>query len=389
MSLSFSHSKNCFELHNLFLIDNECIPNIINLKAIFDFSNFEQKNNEWYVNNNKLSRILFSNKSFDYIEYSNENTADFRIKNINFKNYIIEKPTGVEIIECGSYLKINEGRFSGQIRNMYWKVSNPTDSNNEVYYLMSCKDLNKKTIFFKFDVNSLEKVLNVYQGKRHVWHAGKNGYVKTSYINSDGIKVGRYLHQHLMDYYGNGLNKNTKTIDHINRDKLDNRLSNLRLATQSEQNINTDKRNRKCNAKELPDDLTQDMIPKYVVYYNECYNKEKDLYRDFFKIEKHPKYERTICSSKSNKVSIHDKLKEIKDYLKKIEDNNNIIKEISKLPTGIRHKILDNKEELILDYKIDNVRYGLKMKCDNSKTFDENYKVFKNKIIEKYPNYKI
>ena len=27
-----------------------------------------------------------------------------------------------------------------------------------------------------------------------------------------------------MDYYGHGLNKNSKTIDHI-RDKLDNRLS--------------------------------------------------------------------------------------------------------------------------------------------------------------------
>ena len=147
------------------------------------------------------------------------------------------------------------------------------------------------------------------------------------------------------------------------------------------------KRLRKKTAIQLPSELKQDMIPKYVVYYNECYNKEKDLYRDFFKIEKHPKYDATICSSKSNKVSIHDKLKEIKDYLKKIEDNNNIIKEISKLPIGIRHKILDNKEELILDYKIENVRYGLKMKCDNSKTFDENYKVFKNKVIEKYPTY--
>ena len=252
---------------------------------------------------------------------------------------------------------------------------------------MSCKDLNKNTVYFKFDINSLDKVLDAYEGKRHVWHSDKNGYVKTSYINSDGIKINRYLHQHLMDYYGNGLNKNTKTIDHINRDKLDNRLSNLRLATQSEQNFNTDKRDRKYNAKDLPDNLTQDMIPKYVVYYNECYNKEKDLYRDFFKIEKHPKYEGTICSSKSNKVSILDKLKEIKDYLKKIEDNNNVIKETSKLPTGIRHKILDNKEELILDYKIDNIRHGLKMKCDNSKTFDENYQMFKNKVIEKYPTY--
>jgi len=27
------------------------------------------------------------------------------------------------------------------------------------------------------------------------------------------------------------------------------------------------------------------------------------------------------------------------------------------------------------------------MKCNNSKTFDENYQMFKNKVIEKYPTY--
>ena len=383
MSLVFFSEFNCFKLHNLILIDNSSIPNIVNLKALYDFNNFELKNDIWYVKSVKLHNLLFSNKEYDYIKFKNNNTADFRLNNIEFKQYSIDEPKNVQIIEKGSYLKLHEGKYSGQIRNMYWKVKD----NNDIYYLMSCKDLNKKNVYFKFDINSLDKVLNVYKNNRYTWHIGKNGYAKTCYINEEGKKINRYLHQHLMDYYDNCLEKNTKTIDHINRDKLDNRLSNLRLATQSEENINTDKRKRKKDAKDLPDGLTQDMIPKYVVYYNECYNKEKDLYRDFFKIEKHPKYDGTICSSKSNKVSIHDKLKEIKDYLKKIEDNNNIIKEISKLPIGIRHKILDNKEELILDYKIENVRYGLKMKCDNSKTFDENYKVFKNKVIEKYPTY--
>ena len=161
----------------------------------------------------------------------------------------------------------------------------------------------------------------------------------------------------------------------------------LPLATQSEQNINTNKRKRKKDAKELPDGLTQDMIPKYVVYYNECYNKEKDLYREFFKIEKNPKYDGTICGSKSNKLSIQDKLEEIKGYLKKIEEDKDTIKEEKKLPVGIILKVHDKGEHLILDYRKDNVRYGLKMKCNNSKTFDENYQMFKNKVTKKYPNF--
>jgi hypothetical protein len=50
------------------------------------------------------------------------------------------------------------------------------------------------------------------------------------------------------------------------------------------------------------------MMRKYVVYYKECYNKEKELYREFFKIEKHPKLDKPWISSKSNKISLMDKL---------------------------------------------------------------------------------
>ena len=41
---------------------------------------------------------------------------------------------------------------------------------------------------------------------------------------------------------------------------------------------NTDKRKRQLIAQTLPEGITQSMIPKYVCYYNECYNKEKNLY---------------------------------------------------------------------------------------------------------------
>lgn len=75
---------------------------------------------------------------------------------------------------------------------------------------------------------------------------------------------------------------------------------------------------RKITAQPLPPTITQDMIPKYVVYYRECYNKEKQLYREFFKIEKHPKIDKPIIGTKSNKVSILDKLEAIKEKLRKI-----------------------------------------------------------------------
>ena len=386
MSLIFDEELNCFKLHKTILIDNKSIQNIINLQTLYDFNNFELKRNIWYVKNIKLHKLLFTNISYDYIEFKNENKNDFRLTNINFKFYNIEEPSNVEILEKGEYIKLNEGKYSGQIRNMYWKVK---DNNDDIYYLMSCKDTDKNTTYFKFDTNSLDKVLNVYNNNRYTWHIGKNGYPKVCYPDDKGNKVNRYLHQHLMNYYGNGLGKNTKTVDHINRDKLDNRLCNLRLATQSQQNQNTDKRKRQSIAQELPQEITQNMLPKFVCYYNECYNKEKNLYREYFRIEGHPKQDKDISSSKSNKVSIQDKLTEIKQYLENIEQNKECIKEKKELPVGIRLKEKDEESFFILDYRNDSNRYNMKMKLNKSKSYDENYDLFKKKVINKYPEYEI
>lgn len=386
MSIKFNEELNCFNLHNIILIDNKSIQNIINLQTLHDFNNFELKGNIWYVKNIKLNKLLFSNITYDFFEFKSKNYNDFRLINIDFKFYDIKEPINVEILEKGEYIKLNEGKYSGQIRNMYWKVK---DNNGDIYYLMSCKDINKNTTYFKFDNDSLNKVLNVYNNSRYTWHIGKNGYPKVCYHDDKGIKVNRYLHQHLMDYYGNGLNKNSKTVDHINRDKLDNRLSNLRLATQSQQNQNTDKRKRQSIAQNLPEGITQSMIPKYVCYYNECYNKEKNLYREFFKIEGHPKQDKDINSSKSNKISIHDKLTEIKQYLQNIELDKEIIKEKKELPVGIRFKKINDDEVFILDYRIDSNRFNLKMKLNKSKSYEENFELFKNKVLNKYPNYEV
>jgi hypothetical protein len=99
---------------------------------------------------------------------------------------------------------------------------------------------------------------------------------------------------------------------------MDNRIENLRWVSQSLQNSNTDKRNRKYNAKPLPNGLKQSDLPKYIVYYHEILNKETGSSREYFKIEKHPKLDKIWIGTKSNKISIQDKLKVAKEKLNEL-----------------------------------------------------------------------
>ena len=139
------------------------------------------------------------------------------------------------------------------------------------------------------------------------WYFHPNGYIQ----GSNNL----YMHQVITGCYGNGQGTMNISVDHKDRNKLNNCFDNLKIATRKEQQENTksadgERKARSKSAKPLPDGITNDMMKKYIVYYKECYNKEKNLYREFFKIEKHPKLEKPWIGSKSNKISIIDKLTE-------------------------------------------------------------------------------
>jgi len=144
------------------------------------------------------------------------------------------------------------------------------------------------------------------------------------------------------------------------------------------------KRERKANAKPLPEGLTQAMMPKYVVYYRECYNKEKQLYREFFKIEKHPKCEKPICGSKSGKISIQEKLTEIKKKLGNIE--NNVIEEIpNNLPQYYRINAIRNAQHMCFEKRTPEKRYGMNMKLKENVPTNVELQRFNKILYNKYP----
>jgi len=200
----------------------------------------------------------------------------------------------------GHYLSL--GKDANIMKNPIWKLKN----DNLEFLLMYCE---KDTLCKLCDI-SYKKIINfetdLNNGKKITWFKSVNGYI------SGTSKL--YIHQIITGCYGNGRGTKNISVDHIDRDPKNNIFDNLRIATRDEQEQNSKgikpgtKRERKQSAKPLPYGITQDMMKKYVVYYHEWLNVEKSKSREFFKIEKHPKLNKIWIGTKSNKISISDKL---------------------------------------------------------------------------------
>lgn len=269
---------------------------------------FEKRKNK-DLTPKELNKILFSEKSKNHdnnkIKKAWESLNNYKLPNADKLKIITSHPGHFILMGCDS----------GSIKNPHWLVK---DEMGKEFYIMFC-ETDSYTYFSKEDYTD---VINPADNVYPTWHCEKIGYISTK-AYPEKIGTNLYLHQLICKKY-NVKAYSTLSVDHINRNKLDNRKDNLRFATQSEQNQNTDKRNRKHNAKPLPDGLKQEDMPKYVLYYSETYGKDKRNSRCWFNVEKHPALNgKKWSTSKAGTLSIQEKLELAKQKLHELNNPNN------------------------------------------------------------------
>lgn len=175
---------------------------------------------------------------------------------------------------------------------------------NDKEYIVGTIFSNGECVQFVFDKDEKDKVIG------RSWHVSSNKYIASA-ETVDGNRKQLFLHNlvsNRLDFPGKGA---TETVDHINREGFDNRKENLRIISQSQQNMNQTKRERNIT---LPEgcDIDAADIPRHIWYI-----KANGAHGDRFAIEFKSE---NLCwkTTSSKKVSLLKKLEEAKAKLQEL-----------------------------------------------------------------------
>ena len=369
-----------------YFVDLKDKDRIINFNKTFVFIN-ESDIYPSYAYNYKRFNYLDFIFSFSiecvHFVFKNKNIFDLRRCNVDIYHWyhknIVEKYEVIEYIS-GHYLTI--GQDANIMKNPIWRVK----ENDKEYLLMYCE----KNTICKLCIESYQKILeyeeNINNSKKLTWYKASNGYIQTHNFEHKCY----YVHQIIANCYGNGKGTKNISVDHIDQNPLNNTIENLRVATRKEQEQNCKgiksgtKRERKHNAKELPESISHNMMKKYVVYYHEWLDKEHTRQREFFKVEKHPKLDKIWVGTKSNKVSIQEKLAQSNKVVEDLENDIYPDKNQQILPKYVSLVVMREKQHLVFEKREEAKRLNLKMVLPDEYDLQEQLEILNEKIKSKY-----
>ena len=249
-----------------YLLDLDDRDNIINFNKKFVYNNLSDIYPSYNYNEQTINYLMFlynfKENNVKYI-FKNGNPLDLRKCNVEYYHiYHYEIISTCDIIEYipGHYSKHGVDPYF--MKNPIWKIK----ENDKEYLLMYCE----KDTICKLCPISYQKILDFEQnkndGKKLTFHKHCNGYILSS-------TQSLFIHQIITGCYGNGKGTKQVSVDHIDRNPLNNTFENLRIATREDQAKNSKgiadgtKRARKTSAQKLPEGISQEMMKKYVVYY--------------------------------------------------------------------------------------------------------------------------
>jgi hypothetical protein len=373
-----------------FILDND---DFVGIRDYFDktFKLDVKHTYPYYKENNKeiniLEYLFFFNFQDNIYTFKNNNKYDLRRENVicypKIYEQIVNKFTIIDYIP-GHYSTL--GQHAYKIKNCLWKIID----NEKEFLLMYCE----KDTLCKLCPESYKKILEFEvknnNNKKLTWYKHSNGYIQThtSYIDNENDRKCYYIHQIITDCYGNGKGTSNVSVDHVDRDPLNNTWENLRIATQQEQQNNSKgilpgTLKERSSKKDLPEGISYNMFKKYVYYNREFYDKDKIKEREFFRVE-HPKLNKPWSTTKSCKITIQEKLLQANKIVDDLENDIYPEKENTNLPKYVSMIMSRGKPHLVFEKRIDDKRLNVKMVLPEEYDLQEQLEIINEKIKEKY-----
>jgi hypothetical protein len=369
-----------------FIIDTEQLEKIINFSKRFIFFNTNDIYPSYAMSYKRVSLIEFLygvNSCTECYTFKNENSMDMRSINVCLTNpafYELTKQYNV-VRYLNNEIVVTAGRYAGEIKNHMCEIKTTDD---ETQYLMMCN----QDKLCKLCPISYEKILDYEKNhnKRIIWSYHKNGYI----LGNNKL----FMHQVIMECYGNGKGTKNISVDHVDQDRMNNTWNNLRIATRKEQEQNSKgikegtQRARKTDLKNLPEGITSDMLPKYIGPGHDTYGPSKKN-RYWFVIEKHPTLiannKKSLCSSKSEKVSPQEKLQQAIDILSYLDKGEMPPSDEPNLPKYYSLVVARGKPHLVYEKRReDGKRENIKMVLPDDYNLEEQLERMQEKVKAKY-----
>jgi hypothetical protein len=426
-TFSKNDDLNCYNITGgdlVYLVDREDYQKILSVDRVFHYD--ESKDEYPYYKNtngkkiNYIEIIYSINQFMNQIKHKNNNKKDLRRCNVEITSqHFAGALDGYDVIEyLGGHSK-QFGIKAGMIQNPRWKIREEDGTESIAMFCepgvicLLCERSYDKIVQFEREYN---------EGVHMTWHSHSNGYVQGCCSGKKTL----YIHQIILNCYGNGRGTATISVDHIDRNPLNNKLSNLRTANLIMQQQNTrgiapGTLRERHSKKELPEGLSYDMFHKFVYYNIEVYNKAENKTREFFRVE-HPSLATPWCTTKSGKVSILEKLEQankVSDDLDRDIFPKNVSKAVTitanregggggaakatfedvsqeegtreegketiTLPKYVIFTISREKPHLVFDKRTENGRLGLRMVLPSKEyIMSEQLEKLNKKIIDKY-----
>jgi hypothetical protein len=387
----------------------------------------------YYTNTNKktvdIIQFLYGIKTDNVILKFKDNNKN----NLTQNNIEIYHEYDAIIKQQYNIKKYIQGHYKDNGQSAYL-IKNPVWITNDGTYLMYCEgkeNENNNVPIVKLCKKSYD-IIKKYEKD--------NKFILTFYKNTEGYIIqhhkNRYMHQIIMNFYGNGKGTTNMSVDHINNDKLNNTYDNLRIATQKEQRKNTicdkeeKKKQRPKTAMALPyvnisndsdsdddsdsdndsnNNSNNDSNNKKVLPLRQhtTYNKT-EAGVSYYRIEKsHPDLTKCWNSNKRKGSSLGEKLKEVYEQLDYLKIHHKL-KPRKKIPMppslGITMKtrksgnvfyslkfdkriIVDGKRKaLTLEHELDPPPEDKDRESYNPEYIYEKIKIMKPELIGLYPH---